>query len=94
MRNHSVWKPLQGPLRDWPLVLCKPSSLDPENDLELMDRVYPTNIEESIQIYHSEAQEWYFLSDQKANELLIFRGGDSTLGVQGGESLCSHDLQA
>lgn len=82
----NVWKPLIGPLRDWPLTLCHPQSVKPDDDLQLMDRVYAGNIEESIQIHYSPAQEWRFLKDQTPEEVLIFRGSDSELGMRGGRS--------
>lgn len=80
----NIWKPLVGPLRDWPLTLCNPKSIKPEDDLQLMDRVYAVNIEESIQIHYSLEQEWRYLKDQTPEEALIFRGGDSELGMRGG----------
>ena len=82
--SSSIWKPLRGPLKDWPLALCKRSSVDPGHDLELMDRVYPTNNEETVQVYHNEAQEWCFLSNQTPSEVLMFVGGDSDKGMAAG----------
>lgn len=81
----NVWKPLIGPLRDWPLALCHPRSVMPEKDLQLMDRVYAANIEESIQIHYSSDQEWLYLEEQTPEEVLVFRGGDSDLGMRGGK---------
>jgi hypothetical protein len=37
----SVWRPLKGPVRDWPLALCHPQSLEVDRDLEPCDLVYP-----------------------------------------------------
>ena len=49
-----------------------------------MDRVYPTNNEETIQIYYNEAQEWCYLSNQTSSEVLVFVGGDSDRGMAAG----------
>lgn len=50
-----------------------------------MDRVYPKNIEESIQVHYSEAQEWCYIDGQMDTEVLVFRGGDSEIGLHAGE---------
>lgn len=81
--NNSVWKPLFGPLLDWPLVFCRPSSLKPD-DIELMDNVFPNVIEESINLHYSEQQDWCFLDKQMDTEVVIFQGGDSDLGIHVG----------
>ncbi|KAL8838631.1 MAG: hypothetical protein Q9170_002077 [Blastenia crenularia] len=83
----NIWKPLFGPLQDWPLALCHPASLDIEEDLELTDNVYPLNVDESVQIHYNENQDWCYLSKQSIDEVLIFRGGDSALGLRGGTFL-------
>lgn len=90
MKHHyqvvNVWKPLNGPIRDWPLTLCHPHTVKADKDLQLMDRVFALNVEESIQIQYSPDQEWRFLKDQTPDEVLIFRGGDSELGMLGGKA--------
>lgn len=83
----SVWKPLFGPLQDWPLTFCRPSSLNVSEDLELMDNVFPVNIEESIQLHYGEQQDWCYLSNQSDSEVIIFQGGDSKMGMNGGTSM-------
>jgi len=40
----SVWKPLKGPVQDWPLAMCDPRSIKPETDLEPCDLVYPGSL--------------------------------------------------
>lgn len=67
----SVWKPLRGPVKDWPLALCEPSSLQ-TSDMEPCDLVYPDYVVENRQIYHSPALKWFYLSDQRADEAWIF----------------------
>lgn len=52
-----------------------------------MDRVYPANNEETIQIYHSASHEWCYLSGQSESEALIFVGGDSSKGMAAGKKL-------
>ncbi|KAF2446064.1 hypothetical protein P171DRAFT_483444 [Karstenula rhodostoma CBS 690.94] len=84
----NVWKPLFGPLLDWPLVFCRLSSTEPD-DIEVMDNVFPNVIEESINIHYSTQQDWCYLDRQMDTEAIIFQGGDSKLGVCGGVPHCS-----
>ncbi|KAL9093918.1 MAG: hypothetical protein Q9165_003841 [Trypethelium subeluteriae] len=42
IKNHRLqcvnfWKPLTGPVKDWPLAMCKPDSINPETDFETCD---------------------------------------------------------
>lgn len=74
--SHSVWKPLRGPLRDWPLALCDAASVQ-ANDLTPADVVFDTKVTENMQVHHDAAQKWYYLEDQDPSELLVFRQADS-----------------
>lgn len=81
----SVWRPLFGPLRDWPLALCDYSTVDPEKDYEVCDDVYADNgVDENYVIYHRPGHEWYYLSDQDATEMLLFRQYDTRIGLRSG----------
>jgi hypothetical protein len=73
----SVWKPLVGPVQDWPLALCEASSLDAEQDLEPCDLVYPDYVVENRQVYHSSQLRWIYLSDQQDDEAWVFVQSDS-----------------
>ncbi|KAG6991104.1 hypothetical protein G7Y79_00057g090860 [Physcia stellaris] len=72
----NAWKPLRGPLRDWPLALCDPASVQPDH-LVAADLVFETNVAENLQVHHDEAYKWYYLQDQQASELLVFKQADS-----------------
>lgn len=37
----SIWKPLRGPVMDWPLAMCAAQTVDPMTDFEPCDLVYP-----------------------------------------------------
>lgn len=87
IRNISVWKPLRGPLRDWPLALCDLSSLRATDTLEA-DNVYTNRVVESMQVHYAETQAWYYLQDQQASELLVFQQADSEKGKNSGMSRC------
>lgn len=48
---HSVWKPLRGPLRDWPLALCDPATVEPDH-LTAADIVFKTRATENLQVHY------------------------------------------
>lgn len=72
----SVWKPLRGPLRDWPLALCDAASIQAD-DLTPSDVVFDTKVNENMQVHYNAAQKWYYLEDHDPSELLVFRQADS-----------------
>jgi len=72
----NVWKPLHGPLRDWPLALCDLRSIDPD-DLQRLDEVHSEDFLESYQVKYNSAQRWWFLPEQEPHEILVFKGADS-----------------
>jgi hypothetical protein len=80
--NVSLWKPLHGPLRDWPLAVCDHRSLDPK-DLIAIDEVHKEDILESHGVQYNPSQEWYYLSDMRTDEMLIFKAVDSQIKGEG-----------
>lgn len=85
--THSVWKPLAGPVKDWPLALCQRSSVNTGTDYEMTDDVHAGEVDESIQLHYNESQRWFYLGDQMPNEALVFLTSDSELGIAAGRSL-------
>jgi hypothetical protein len=81
----SAWKPLRGPVRDWPLALCDTSSVSELDDLVPMDNIFPQYPIENSQVYHRPDHKWYYLANQLSSELLIFRQADSQVGCHTGE---------
>lgn len=72
----STWKPLRGPLRDWPLALCSPNSVS-DDDLIAADNVRGDDFAENQLLCAGEGHEWWYLKDQEASEILLFRQADS-----------------
>lgn len=102
----SVWKPLRGPVRDWPLAVCDAQSVNIGKDFMDMDNIMPDscnvmdllrpgegveiNVVENTLVHYSPHQRWYYLSDQETSELLLFRQVDSS-GKPGKQSpRCIH----
>lgn len=73
----TVWKPLRGPLHDYPLALCDKQSVDVEKDLEPQDIVDTEEVLENVHVYHRKQHAWCYLEGQKDTELLIFRQADT-----------------
>lgn len=74
----SVWRPLRGPVEEWPLAVMDGRSLK-EN------HVHPTNIfkhqynlqGQTVSISHSPEQTWYYLDQQKTDEVTFIKIWDS-----------------
>ncbi|KAJ4251077.1 hypothetical protein NW762_011728 [Fusarium torreyae] len=73
----NLWKPIKGPLNDWPLGLCDARSLDFKTDTLPSDIVFDDFFTENLQILHSSNLEWYYLPDQETWEALIFKSAES-----------------
>ncbi|KAL9078239.1 MAG: hypothetical protein Q9157_002857 [Trypethelium eluteriae] len=85
----NFWKPLKGPVNDWPLILCDASTVDEHNDVEVADLLYPDYTTENSQLYHSIAYKWYYLSNQATDEILVFKQMDTLEGSCPGVPHCS-----
>ncbi|KAK1749797.1 hypothetical protein QBC47DRAFT_395344 [Echria macrotheca] len=74
----NVWKPLKGPVREWPLAVCDASSVDP-SDLRKHDTVFdPSTARENLMVHFNANQRWHYLSEQLPSELWVFRQWDSS----------------
>lgn len=72
----SVWKPLRGPLHDWPLAVCDAATVS-EQDMMAHDQVFTDTVRENQMVRFNSRQNWYYLSGQTQSELLVFRQVDS-----------------
>lgn len=72
----TVWRPLRVPVQDWPLAICDARTVD-QADLVPTDVIYPTFVTENYMVHFNEKNRWYWLPDQKADEVLVFKAVDS-----------------
>lgn len=86
VRCVTVWKPLRGPVLDWPLALCDSKSLE-DADIVPADAVYERVVAENCMIHHNPTQAWYYLAEQKPSEALVFKATDSKSALF---SRCAH----
>ncbi|KAI4149667.1 MAG: hypothetical protein L6R39_002449 [Caloplaca ligustica] len=85
----NIWKPLKGPLNDWPLTVCDASTVQSKGDLEAADLLYPDLMTENYQVYARSYYKWYYLSDHLPSELMVFKQADSRSGSGPGVPHCS-----
>ncbi|KAI1456284.1 hypothetical protein F4805DRAFT_233817 [Annulohypoxylon moriforme] len=74
----NIWRPLRGPLNDWPLAICDSRTVNHETDTMPGDIVFTKWATENLQVHHSDKQKWYYLPDQTADEVLIFKSAESS----------------
>jgi len=77
----SIWRPLFGPLKDWPLGVCDFRSVDVARDLIASDNILPHVVGETYNVLHNKRHQWYYLEEQMPNEILMFKSFDSMQGV-------------
>jgi len=73
----TVWKPLKGPIRKWPLMMVDNSTVNPANDLQARDMVYYDKVVDTHLAYKSENYKFMYLGDQKATEAWVMIQSDS-----------------
>ncbi|MFZ9039032.1 MAG: CmcJ/NvfI family oxidoreductase [Gammaproteobacteria bacterium] len=81
----NVWRPLVDPVEDFPLALCDARSLTTE-DLVDTERRAPNHVGEIQLALHDPRQHWYFYSQMRPPEVLLFKTFDS---IDGGVHPCS-----
>jgi hypothetical protein len=82
--QYNVWRVLSKPPQDVPLAVCDARSLSPD-DLIFADAMFDKDGEivfsfEGLVVRHNPAQRWYFFSDMRSDEALVFKTHDSDLG--------------
>lgn len=80
LMRYSVWKPLVGPVENWPLAVCDKSSIDLERDIVCHDSVFPESLVETGELQFNKSQKFYYLSKQKEDEALVLLQTDSESG--------------
>ena len=73
----SIWKPIYGPVTDWPLAMCDVRTLDPTTDLIETDVIFRDGYTENMSVYSNPNMKWYYLNKQQADEILIFSQSDT-----------------
>jgi len=76
-------------VREKPLALCDWRSVKSE-DWELCDQIHHDRLDEAMYLKHEEDHQWYWLPDQKEDELSLFVVWDSTKFKEGVQASTPH----
>lgn len=50
---NSIWKPLKGPLNDWPLTFCDLQTVDFDQDMTATDDLYIEGANEGFGVHYN-----------------------------------------
>lgn len=67
----NVWRPIEHPIRTSPLGFIRPSSIKPE-DWMTIELIYPDRIGKILGVAPDSQHEWFYQSDMKPDEVIIF----------------------
>jgi hypothetical protein len=81
VRVINVWKPLAGPVEDYPLTVCDATTM-PLSDLARSDQIRGKYAGETYYGHFNEAQKWYYLGQQREEEAYLMKIFDSDEGVR------------
>lgn len=80
MDPRSVWRPLS-PVENWPLALCDGSSMKYDDLLEV-DLIRKDYIGSTMYAKYRDGFRWYYLENQKPEEVCFFKNFDSCTDVR------------
>ncbi|EHK20636.1 uncharacterized protein TRIVIDRAFT_223951 [Trichoderma virens Gv29-8] len=72
----TVWRPLVDVVQTDPLVCCDVRTVD-ESDLDIVQKVMDNTVEESMYLKRREQHQWYWMSDQTRDDVLVMTVWDS-----------------
>ncbi|GIR09648.1 MAG: methyltransferase [Alphaproteobacteria bacterium] len=72
----NVWRPLCSKVLSSPLAIADASSIS-QKDLIETDQIFPDRIGEIYHLAYEKKQKWYWVSEMRNYEALIFKGWDS-----------------
>jgi hypothetical protein len=79
-----VWRPLSGPVENWPLAVAEASTVPPSCLVECQ-RIRPMYRGDVFYMLPQEGVKWHYLSRQRSDEALVMKIFDSKEGVAGCE---------
>jgi hypothetical protein len=76
----NLWRPINHPVYDAPLAVADAGTV-PFSDLVPSDLIYPDRVGETYGIRYNPAHRWYYLSEQRPDEVLLLKCYDSRTDV-------------
>ncbi|KAF9699847.1 hypothetical protein EKO04_002695 [Ascochyta lentis] len=80
----NLWKPVRGPVYDFPLTLCDRRSVDYASQTTTMDIVTHNYANENTRVYFDDTHEWYYWHGLQVDEVIAFVQADSEAENQAG----------
>jgi hypothetical protein len=74
----NLWRPIRGPLRDFPLAICDASSMG-RDQLVAVDLLYPGRRGEIYYLTYDPTQRWYYAPDMQVHEAWLIKNYDSAV---------------
>ncbi len=74
----NLWRPIRGPLRDFPLAICDASSIG-RDQLVAVDLIYPGRRGEIYYLSYDPTQRWYYAPDMQVHEAWLIKNYDSAV---------------
>ena len=82
----NAWRPLRGPVKDWPLAVCDPRTVAPSEFIPAAidhyadtDLTKPNHSGEIYSMHYSPRHRWFYVADQQPDEVLVFKCYDSSV---------------
>ncbi|KAI1317385.1 hypothetical protein F5Y16DRAFT_419649 [Xylariaceae sp. FL0255] len=85
----SVWRPLVPVVHERPLALCEWESVEP-TDWVLCDQVHEDRVDEAMYLRPTASHRWWYLPEQRNDELSLFVVWDSKKFAQGIQASTPH----
>jgi hypothetical protein len=76
----NLWRPIDHPVYDAPLAVAEAGSV-PFADLVPSDLIYPHRVGETYNVVFNPAHRWYYLKEQRPDEVLFIKCYDSRTDV-------------
>ena len=72
----NVWRPILGPLRDWPLAICDTQSVSAD-DWVATDLVHRDRLGETYLLTYRPSHRWFYVPEMRVDEALLLKCYDS-----------------
>jgi len=72
----NVWRPIRGPLRDWPLAICDTQSVSGD-DWVATDLVHRDRLGETYLLTYRPSHRWFYVPEMRVDEALLLKCYDS-----------------
>ncbi|KAK2009783.1 hypothetical protein LZ32DRAFT_630696 [Colletotrichum eremochloae] len=76
VRLINLWRPINGPIQNWPLAVCDGRTLSESNLVET-ERIRRTFTGNTMFLMQGTGVKWFYMSEQNDDEVLIFKSFDS-----------------